>query len=151
VVVKDMPKILTHGDFTKHIAVKPFPPRVLGSPVTEVMLAFFPSDISQSAKDAASLRFHHFKERGLDMCAEIKGVSYGWGVENDFPVRGGDQEGQKGSLLIAFIGWPSVDEHMKFRETSDYLDNVELLTGMEGLISMDMFHLSCRSLERKVE
>ncbi|KAJ9605827.1 hypothetical protein H2200_009676 [Cladophialophora chaetospira] len=146
--VKDLPKILSIGYFTKHVAVTPSPPLVLLSPVTEIMLAYFPSNISTGAKEAASTRFKQFKEKGLDKCDDVKGVSYGWGIENDFPVLGGE-EGQKGSLLTAFIGWPSVDAHMRFRETEAFKKNVDLLTGMEGLTHLGMVHISCRSLERK--
>jgi hypothetical protein len=150
-VVKDLPKILTHGEFTKHVTVTPSPPLVLRSPVTEIMLAYFPANISESAKDAATARFQRFIDKGLNKCIDVKSISHGWGTENDFPVRGGDEEGQKGTLFTAFIGWPSIDAHMKFRETPDYKENIELLTGMAGMISLEMFHIRCRYLERKTE
>lgn len=111
------------------------------------MLAYFPSDISQAGKDAATAQAQQFVEKALNKCSDAKGVSYGWGVENDFPVRGGE-EGQKGSIFVAFIGWPSIDAHMKFRETEIFKEHVSLLRGMEGLTQMAMFHISCKSLER---
>ena len=148
--MKDLPKILTHGEFTKHVAVTPFPPLVLQSPVTEVMLAYFPSDISAAGKDAATTRLQQFVERSLNTCSDVKGVSYGWGVENDFPMRGGD-EGQTGTVLMAYIGWPSIDAHMKFRETETFKEHVGLITGMEEMIKVLMFHLTCRTLERTTE
>ena len=113
------------------------------------MLAYFPADISQRGKDTAAARFQQFVEKGLNTCADVKGVSYGWGVENDFPVRGNDKEGQTGLLFIAFIGWPSIDAHMEFRETEAYKENVDLITEMEELVSLKMFHISCRYLQRK--
>ena len=115
------------------------------------MLAYFPAEISQSAKDVATARFQQFEEKALNKCTDVKGVSHGWGTENDYPVRGGAEERQKGSLLMAFIGWPSIDAHMEFRKTDEFKENVELLTGMEDMISLKMFHISCRYLERKTD
>ena len=111
------------------------------------MLAFFPAEISQAEQDAVSAQFQQFVDKALKQCPHVKGVSFGWGVENDFPVRGGE-EGQKGSLLTALIGWPSVDAHMKFRETDVFKDNVGLIRSLEGLVKLTMFHLNCRTLER---
>jgi hypothetical protein len=112
------------------------------------MLAFFPTDISQADQDAASAQFQQFVNKALMKCADVKGVSFGWGVERDYPVRGGE-EGQKGSLLTALIGWPSVDAHMRFRETDVFKDNVGLIRSLGGLVKLAMFHVSCRTLERK--
>ncbi len=148
--MKELPTILTHGEFTKHIAVTPSPPLVLQSPVTEVLIAYFPSDIKPAGKDAAAAQLGQFVEKGLNKCSDVKAVSWGWGVENDFPVRGGE-EGQKGSILTAFIGWPSIDAHMKFRETSAFKENVDLIRSMEGIIKLATFHISCRTLGRKTE
>lgn len=146
-IVKDLPKILTHGAFTKHVVLNPAPPLVLQSPITEVMLAFFPTDIAQTTRDANTARFREFVTKALDTCADVKGVSYGWGVENDFPVLDGE-EGQKGSHLTALIGWPHIEAHLKFRETPEFKNNVALLTEMEGLLKLTMVHVKCRSLEK---
>ncbi|KFY57237.1 hypothetical protein V496_06511 [Pseudogymnoascus sp. VKM F-4515 (FW-2607)] len=145
--VKELPTILTHGEFTKHVAVTPSPPLVLQAPVTEIMLAYFSSDISQVQKDAAFANVKEFSENGLNKCSDVKGFSFGWGVENDFPVRGGD-EGQTGSVLAAFIGWTSIDAHMEFRETEAFKDNVGLLRRMDGVVKLAMFHVSCQSLKK---
>lgn len=143
--MKDLDQVFQPGGFTKHFDGSPFPPSALKSPVTEVMLAFFPSDISTDAKAAARERVAQFAEKGLDKCADIQAVNFGWGVENDFPVRGGD-EGQKGSMLVALIGWPSIEAHMKFRDTEAFKESVGLLRGMEGMVKLTMFHVACRSM-----
>lgn len=141
---------MTHGEFTKHVAATPFPSLALQSPVTEVMLAYFPSDISQADKDAATAQFQHFSRQTLEKCSDVTGVSYGWGIENDFPVRGGE-EGQVEAVLVALIGWPSIDAHMKFRKTIIFNENEALVMGVQGYISGVMFHVSCRSLGRVIE
>jgi hypothetical protein len=146
--VKDLPKILTHSEFSGHVVVAPFPPLVLLSPVTEVMLAYFASDISRAAQDAASAQFQRFVDVALSRCDDVRGVGYGWGVETDFPfgmgggavARGVEvlseaetapQAGRrKGTLFTAFIGWPSVGAHMAFRRTEVFRENVHLITDM---------------------
>lgn len=114
------------------------------------MLAYFSSDVSQAQKEAASANAQEFSEKALGKCSDVRGVSFGWGVENDFPVKGG-KEGQKGSVLAAFIGWTSIDAHMKFRDTEAFKDNVGLLRSMEGAVKLTMFHVTCQSLKKTTE
>jgi hypothetical protein len=141
---------LTHGEFSKHVAVTPFPPVALQSAVTEVLIIYFPSDISQAGKDIAAAQLQQFIEKSLIKSSDADALSYGWGVENDFPIRGGE-EGQQGSILISFIGWPSVDAKMKFQGTEGFKENVHLLMAMEGKVNLSMFHINGRSLGRKTE
>lgn len=116
--------------------------------MTEVMLAYFPSDISEQAKAAASERVTQFTEKGLNKCEDVQAVNHGWGLEHDFPVRGGE-EGQKGSVLVALIGWPSIDAHMKFRDTEAFKGAVDLLRGMEGMTKLTMCHVECQVIENE--
>lgn len=113
------------------------------------MLAYFPWDISPAGKDKVTARLQGFVEKGLNECCDVRGVSYGWGVENDFPVRG--EEGQVAPIFTAFIGWPSIDAYMKFRETAAFKENVDLIRGMEGMVKLAMFHISCRVFVQKAE
>jgi hypothetical protein len=146
--VKDLPTVLTHSEFTKHVDVTPAPAQALKSPVTEVTLAYFPSNISLQEKAKISSQFQQFAEKGLYQCAEVTSISYGWGVQNDFPVRevGG---GLTGSLFITFIGWPSIDSHIQFQETDEFKEHVGLITNIGGMLKMVTFHVSCRSSERE--
>lgn len=142
--VKDFPTILTHGIFTKHVAVTDSLAQALKSPVTEVLLAFFPSDTSLAEKDAATSQVQQFIEKAFNKCSDVKAVSYGWGVENDFPVLGGE-EGKTGSILTVFVGWPSVDANMKFAETEAFKENIGLIGGMKGMIKLALFRINCRN------
>jgi hypothetical protein len=148
--VKELPTILTHGEFTKHITMEKTEPLVLQSPVTEVMLAYFPSAISPAGKDKAAAQLQKFVEKSLENCSDVMAVSYGWGVENDFPVRGGEP-GQLGSLLTAFTGWPSIDAHRKFRETEAFKESVDLIRDMEEIVKLAMFHVRCQSLGKETK
>ncbi|KAH6975198.1 hypothetical protein BKA56DRAFT_618715 [Ilyonectria sp. MPI-CAGE-AT-0026] len=140
-----------HCDFgksiNKHVAVNPFPTEdVLDktrSPVTEVLLAYFPSDYSDDSRAVAKRRLEEFAGRGLKNSPDWRGISYGWSVENDVPVRG--DESNSGALLVAFIGWPSLEAHQKFRETEAFKDNIGLLREIPGLTKLSAFHVSCVS------
>lgn len=147
-VVKHLPTVLTHGEFTKHVDVIPAPAQALKSPVTEIILAYFPPDISLDEKAQVSLRFQQFAEKGLHKCTEITSISHGWGVQNDFPVIEAE-DGQTGSLFIAFVGWPSIDARMKFQETDAFKQHVEFITKMEGTLKTVTIHVNCRSSERE--
>jgi hypothetical protein len=147
-IVADLPKILTHGEYSKHASFTPFPPLALKAPTVEVMVAYFPSDISQGGMDAASARFQQFRDKALSKCRDVRGVAVGWGVEDDFPIKGG-KDIENGTALFAVIGWESVDKHMAFRETEEFKENVSLLTGMEGLLKIVMVHVELRCIERE--
>ncbi|KAM6520180.1 hypothetical protein FALCPG4_013733 [Fusarium falciforme] len=134
---------------SKHVTVNPHPPEdVLDkarSPVTEVLLAFFPPDYDIAARATATRRLEEFAARALKTSPDWRGISYGWSVENDVPVKG--DEDKTGSMLVAFIGWPSVEAHQKFRETQDFKDHIGLLREMPQLIKLSAFHVSCLSKE----
>lgn len=61
------------------------------------------------------------------------------------------EKGQTGSVLAVFIGWTSIDAHMKFRETEVFKENVGLIRDMEGVAKLVLFHVSCQSLEKTTE
>ncbi|KAJ3037437.1 hypothetical protein HDV00_001676 [Rhizophlyctis rosea] len=148
--VKDLPQVLSHSEFgSKHVDFAPYPPTALLAPVTEILLAYFPSDISPETKAAATANWKQFVDNALHKCKDVTAVNYGWGVENDFPIRG-VEDGQKGSVLVALIGWPSIDAHMEFRETEEFKQNIGLLPSMEGVLKMTMFHVHCRHLKNTV-
>ncbi|KAF2661832.1 hypothetical protein K491DRAFT_773790 [Lophiostoma macrostomum CBS 122681] len=147
-LVKDFPKILTHGEFTKHISPTTFPLRATQSPVTELLLAYFSADISPELRDAATTKMQQFVENIVGKSSEVQAVNYGWSVENDLPFVGGE-DGQKGALLMAFIGWPSLDAKSKFKDTKASKENSGLISGMEGLRKLTTVHVRFRSLERK--
>lgn len=128
--------------------MKPYPPTALKAPVTEIMLAWFPADIAPDLKDSNIKKLEKFAEKSLAACSAIQAINVGWGVENDFPVLGGE-EGQKGSVLVMFIGWPSIDAHMQYRDTDAFKEAVPLIRGLEGRLNIKMFHVKCRVMENQ--
>ncbi|KAF6797508.1 hypothetical protein CSOJ01_12986 [Colletotrichum sojae] len=115
------------------------------APVTQVLMLFFPSDLDDADMDWLTIQFEQFKTKALDQAPDCRGVAYGWSTDSDVPVMG--QPGWTGTVLMAFIGWPSVEAHMAFRQTELFRENIGLLKGMEDLIELDYFHLLCKSLE----
>ncbi|KAF6835544.1 hypothetical protein CPLU01_04220 [Colletotrichum plurivorum] len=125
----------------------PWPPDVLAeAPVTQVLMLFFPSDLDDAAFNSLTIQFEGFKTKALDQAPDCRGVAYGWSTDGDVPVMG--QPGRTGTVLMAFVGWPSVEAHVAFRQTELFRENIALLKGMKDLIiKLDYFHLACKSLE----
>jgi hypothetical protein len=138
-----MPKILSRGFFTKHITATPALSTALQSRVTEIILAYFPPDISSPQRNSAIGRLQNFEE-DLKSLSGIQALSYEWGVEKDFPVRGGSDD-QKASILMSFVGFDSIDAQRYFRESEKLL---RLMQSMEGIIKLQTFSVCFRSLTR---
>ncbi|KAM5350182.1 hypothetical protein ACJ41O_006687 [Fusarium nematophilum] len=146
-----------HTDFTKglnkHVTVTPYPPEdvldKVRSPVTEVLQAYFPSDYDVASRATATRRLEEFAGRALKTSPDWRGISYGWSVEDDVPVKG--QEDKTGVMLVAFIGWPSVEAHQKFRETEPFKENIGLLREIPGLVKLSVFHVSSVGREGAAE
>lgn len=148
-IIKGFEKVFESLTFQEHLDNESFPPTALRSPVTEVAMFYFPSDISDDAKTVASETMAKFKSQSLDQCADVQAANFGFGVENNFPVPGGE-EGQKASALTILIGWPSVDAHMKFRETEAFQKGSALLKTLENVIKVQVVHVKCKILENEV-
>ncbi|KAF4919790.1 hypothetical protein CGCVW01_v007551 [Colletotrichum viniferum] len=146
VVAKSMSSYLDWTDgYIKHIVTKPWPPTILAeAPVTEVLTLFFPAELDEAAKEDLSKQLEEFKVKALDTSPDFNGIAYGWSKENDVPITG--EDGKTGNLLVAFIGWPSVEAHLKFRETEAFKENIGLLRGMKAIVKLGVFHVACRSL-----
>lgn len=56
----------------------------------------------------------------------------GWSIEPHKHEKLG--EGVDGRGFVAFVGWPTIDAHMKFRETEEFKEIIPLLrTGPTAL------------------
>ncbi|KPM44065.1 hypothetical protein AK830_g2444 [Neonectria ditissima] len=143
--VKDIPKICTHGELTKHIAMAPSSD-VLQSPSTEVLLVYFPAEISSMYRDETSSSLQDIFTMSLRNCPDVKEVAYGWGMENDFPVRG--KSGQLASVLIGFIGLSDVKTQAKFHNADAYKEVEAKIKSLEGVVNFYGFSIECQKLER---
>ncbi|KAF5653528.1 major facilitator family transporter [Fusarium sp. NRRL 25303] len=69
--VKDIPKICTYGEFSKHIKMVPSSD-VLGSPLTEIILVYFPQDISREKKETLSSKIQELLGQAFPNVAKSK-------------------------------------------------------------------------------
>lgn len=145
-----MPKIFTHGLFTKHIGVTPSLSLALQSSVTELILAYFPSGVSSTQKDAVIAHLKNFEEDELKGLSGIEALSYGWGVEQDFPVKGGPED-QRASILVSFIGFDSIDAQRIFKQSLTFEKLLGLVRNMEGIFKLENISVDFRSLSRNTE
>lgn len=140
-------QVLTHKEFGKHITPTPSPTTALRAPATDLWLAYFPSDISTEKKDEMARELAGYADAGL--LASYDHLSAGWGVENDFPVRGrGDQ---KATLFALFIGWSGDDARLKCNETQAFKENMDLIKGMEEIIHFTTVRINCQGKADKVK
>ncbi|KAF3797716.1 hypothetical protein GCG54_00014614 [Colletotrichum gloeosporioides] len=114
-IVKDLPALLTHGEFVKHLSFTPSSSVALQCPVTELVLVHFPGDVSAEVRAEATISVRQILTDNFQTCVEVTAVSWGWSVENDFPIRG--QSGNTGAVLAALIGWGSADGQRVFYQT----------------------------------
>lgn len=117
---------------------EPFPPTPAFSEVTEFIRAYFPADYS--AEDQKT--FHeNLKEFGSIVkrdWSECRGTAGGWVAEELEDPK----SGEKSKVYVCLIGWPSVESHMKFRETQSFKDNISMLRGAKDLKNVVMVHVA---------
>ncbi|KAK1980187.1 hypothetical protein LZ30DRAFT_723977 [Colletotrichum cereale] len=143
----DLEKVLTHGEYIKHITATPSLQEALKSSVTDVFLVYYPSDISPDEKAAATTELQKILDKGFGQRGDVTAVSHGWGVENDFPVYGKDG-GKVGSVFSAFVGWASVEANTEGREAGAHTAAQESIQGLDGVVALKILRLSCAVLER---
>ncbi|KAF5608190.1 multidrug resistance [Fusarium subglutinans] len=112
--VKEIPKICTHGEFSKHIKMIPSSD-VLESPLTEIVLAYFPQDISEEKKGTLSSKIQEILRQVFPGEAR---VAHAWGVENDFPAR--SEDGVPRSVLMGFVGLPHSEAWGNHQKTDSW-------------------------------
>lgn len=126
-------KIL-EGPATLHYAnLSPHPPAPATSsnfsPVTECLTLYHPTNPSVSAFEE---KWHNFRST-LEKYAEgYRSSSAGWITEEL------EYQGEKAAGFAIFIGWDSVDAHMKYRETQHFKETIIPLR--EGLKGIEAYH-----------
>lgn len=140
--VKDIPKICTYGEFSKHIKMVPSSD-LLGSPLIEIILAYFPKDISDEKKETLSSKIEEILRQAFPDDAK---VAHAWGVENDFPAR--SEAGKPRSVLMGFIGLSHSEAWGGHRQTEGWKEALSSIDGLEGSTSIYSFAISFQHLER---
>lgn len=105
---------LVHVDFAPEGGAK----RAMSAPITEVATFYFdgepPSDAYESCK-----KFIEVSEK--EATQKVYGWAYGTTHEEV------EREGVKGKGTVLLIGWESQQDHMDFRETDVFKQNIQLL------------------------
>lgn len=137
--------------FVKHLALEPWPPTAIldaqnnGPLVTEVLMLWFPTDVTVKMKAAVEVQAKMFRATALGLCPDIKGISSGWSVEDDIPIIGGN--GRLGTVFVVLVGWPSMKTSQEVRQMKTFVDCIGSLRGIQGLVTLNNMHVSCRSFE----
>jgi hypothetical protein len=110
------------------------------------MTAFFPSAISQDVKDRILASFEPTITAVTEKRNEVKAVSAGWGLEQDFPVRGrgGRETGDNGTVFFVLVGWEEVNRISMEKLRHD----VSLLVENKDCVAWDEFLVECQVLDR---
>jgi heme-degrading monooxygenase HmoA len=104
-------------------------------PVTEYFSAFFQPDYNSSDYDA---QFAAFQEAVAQIAnVDAKGLAGGWSLENQGHEALG--EGVQGKLFVMFMGWESLADHMKFRESEEFGKVIPHLR--EGTVARNVRHV----------
>ena len=108
-------KILESPPQLHHANLDPHPPAPavssLRSPVTECLTLYFPTSFDRSGFNS---NWPIFKKALEEKADGFRAVSSGWVVE-ELELEGGKYQAWAG-----FLGWDSVDAHMKYRETEAF-------------------------------
>ncbi|KIL85811.1 hypothetical protein FAVG1_10780 [Fusarium avenaceum] len=143
--VKDIPKICTHGVFTKHVKLDPSS-EVLGYAKAEVILVYFQDDITEDKQQALAVQVGTIFEQTFNHFPGVKGVACGWGVEKDFPAP--NEDGKPRAVLMAVVGWETAEVQRDHSDKDDHQEAIGMIAGLEGSTSFDSFTINCRHLKR---
>lgn len=129
---------MLHANMTPHNPVA----TLANGKTTELLSADFPADLSDADKKACEATINEVVPTMMSAAGGPSGYAAGFTIEKDLP---GEQDpSAKGMKLFSAIGWNSKDEHMAFRETATFKDNIGKLRGMPGLKGLGVFHLAAQ-------
>ncbi|CAF3555538.1 unnamed protein product [Fusarium graminearum] len=149
--VKDISKICTYGEMTKHVTMFPSSD-VFQSPITDIVVAYFPTDYPHTEKDKAAAKLQDILAKCFGTYSDVEKMAYGWGIENDFPVKGKeDVHGQLGAAHMGFVGWANESTQADFHQTATYNEAVAQIHEMSGLVGLNIVTLRFQHLERLEE
>ena len=106
--------------------------------------AFFNIAASSTPAEKSALEDNTLKVLQFCHANNCKGAAIGWAIEEVDAPKG------KVNPLQAFIGWDSVDDHMKARERPDFAELIgpvraAVLPPKDGVQNMAMFHSKLHS------
>lgn len=144
--MKDLSSLLTHDEFTKHIAFTSSAPVALRSAITQIILIYVRGNVDCSVKEGLSATLEATLSTTFAEHAGVTATSYGWSVENDVPIRG--EKGQAGFVFAAAIGWSGPELQRSFQETGIWKVAEDKVSDLEGVLKVTSITLSCQCSER---
>lgn len=143
--VKDLPKILSHPVFEKHITVAGDFSTVLEAPTVQVTVLYFPSNISASEKEKVETAAKELIRKRMNASQDVQAVKLGWSVENNFPMlQPGATVDQSGIALSLFVGWTSVKAREEFVRDFDLVSELKRDGKSDSLIGEVTRLIECR-------
>jgi hypothetical protein len=122
------PPSMFHAHLTPHPPTKAFE-----APVVEALTIYFHAGLTETEKQAYYQNFKNFMEQTIVDAKGLVAEAHGWVVEEL------EKEGKKQKAFMCFIGWDSVDMHMKYRETESFKECIHLLR--DGSEAIEMHHV----------
>jgi hypothetical protein len=104
----------------------------------EFIQVFFPVDYSEEDRNKFHEDIKTFAGIVEKNWSECKGIAGGWAAEEVTDPG----SGEKARVYAGLISWPSVESHMKYRETDAFKDSIHLLRGAKGLKNVVMNHVN---------
>lgn len=108
------------------------------SPATEILTVYFPADYSESDSSKFVSDIKQLISVIEQNANTYKASAGGW-VEEQLTIPG---TSEKAKVYAALIGWTSMEDHLAFRETQAFKDNIHLLRKAKDLKHITVVHYS---------
>ncbi|KAF2660653.1 hypothetical protein K491DRAFT_688098 [Lophiostoma macrostomum CBS 122681] len=108
------------------------------APVTECLTFYFEPDHDEAAYTKS---FDKFQEEAAKLDTGVTALTGGFGLQEQKHENLG-KEGEEGPAKIfgGFIGWPTVEAHLKFRETPEFPGLIKY--AREGVKGASVYHVA---------
>jgi hypothetical protein len=107
------------------------------APVSEYASLYFEPEYENSVFDANWSKFVDFASKTAE---GVQGFAGGWAIEEQQHEKlGKDGEAGAAKLFALCIGWPTVEAHMKFRESEHFTEVVKYLR--DGPKALELHHV----------
>lgn len=106
----------------------------VSAPVTEVFFCYASFGVSKPSFEEP---FSRFVNDSLKKASGCVGVASAWSIE-DAEHAAFAEEGGKGRRYASLIGWKSIDEHLKCKQTQDFKSTIPLVRA--NVKGMEMHH-----------
>lgn len=104
---------------------------VFTSPASELLSVFFSAEYTTAQRDKFEAGMHQFLKNIEGKAKGSRAAAAGWGVEDD--ITNLKIPGLKGRAFFLFIGWDKVEDHLQFRGTDAYKENIHFIRDAEDL------------------